>query len=76
MIIPVIWLLLSHRRAMHNIGSYLQAFNDERALETRWETRVEAFRQQVERSHALGAVPGFVVGSIDSLRCSIRICLL
>jgi Flp pilus assembly protein TadB len=59
-IIPVSWLLLGHRRAMHKIGSYLQAFYDERALGTRWETRVEAFRQQVERSHTLDAVPGLL----------------
>lgn len=59
-IIPVSWLLLSHRRAIHKIGSYLQAFYDERALGTRWEVRVEAFRQELGRSHTLAAVPGLL----------------
>jgi hypothetical protein len=58
-IIPVCWLLLSHRRSMHKIGSYLQVFYDERALGTRWEGRVEAFRQ-FERGRTLDAVPGLL----------------
>jgi hypothetical protein len=59
-LLPTTWLLLSHRREIHKIGSYLQAFYDERAFGTRWEVRVEAFRQHFERSETLDAVPALI----------------
>jgi hypothetical protein len=54
---PMLWLVLDHRLEVHKIGSYLQAFYDERSLGTKWEVRVEVFRHHFERSHTLDAVP-------------------
>ena len=59
-LVPLTWLLLSHRREIHKIGSYLQAFYDERSFGTRWEVRIEAFRKHFERSHTLDAIPALV----------------
>jgi hypothetical protein len=55
-IIPILYVLISHRRDLHRSGTYLHVFYEEPGLGPMWETRLAKFRDR-QKGESLDAIP-------------------
>lgn len=56
--ISVLFLLASHRKDLHRVGSYVQVFHEESGAGPGWECRLMKFRALSERLESLDGIPG------------------
>lgn len=56
LIILILYVLVSHRRDIHRLGTYLQVFYEQANLGPKWQTHVEEFRK-IRRGESLDVLP-------------------